>query len=346
MDTPTSTPAPAAPPQQSTQSRPVNEVRPMPPSQSGAPARGESSASAQSKEGEPSRTEAPAAESKPDHTSAWRTFADGFGKTLKVRGEEVPLSKLTPEQMYHYASKGFGAEKLIEEGKRQSFEAQQILKLKQAISGDDEDAALEALQQLAGPKASKVAEKLLYRELQQEERFKGVPEPVQEILKANEALQNQLREMQMHQQRAVQAERQRLEQMEVQRIQAEVHQTATKVLEAMKVPPDLAPSVMPRIARAMRINGQLEVPLSPEQLMVSVQEEMQSEMGQTMDSMSDDALLDLLTEKRVARLSKRWLERLNAPQASAQPAQPPQQRSGPKDPTYGTPAFFSNPPRR
>jgi hypothetical protein len=236
---------------------------------------------------------------------------------VKAKDREVALDTL--DKIKHYSSKGFGAERFIEEGKKQSYEAQQILKLKEQLNSDDPREQLAAIKSLAGPKAAKVAENLLFEEMQREEKYKDVDPATRELLQRSERLEQEVRSLQQEKQQRLEAEKQLKEQELVKQLRQDVLDTSKKVIELMKASDELAPSLLPRVARYMRINNQLEVPLDAGGIAAAIQDDIRGEFLHLSSTMDGNGLLDLFGEKAAASISRAWLQRARMPQGETAP---------------------------
>jgi hypothetical protein len=275
------------------------------------------------------------------------------GVKLKAKDREyVPrdIDDLTSK-----AQRVYGLEAELEKFKSEKTEADTIKQWRAAVEADDEDAASRAFDVLS-PKAQANAAKWLQRKAAAWEQERQLPPEAVEAKRRADELEAKLAEYRDKEQRTAQ-ERQRTE--SVQRLR-EAHGQALKVAQgvvgALKASEKVAPTLVPLVARHMRValsvaeaSGE---PVDEAAVMAEVQENVRSDVLEQFSTvaggMDDDALYDAMGEQVAKRLMRVALRRRNQQAPTSQAVQratgnqgQAQKKADPKaDPRFGTPSYF------
>lgn len=302
---------------------------------------------------EPSNA-APAAEGAPAESKPvdpWAELDAGIlkaGVKLKAKDREVPVTSM--KDLVARANRVFGVEQMVEETKAQRGQAEEVLKLRAAIEGDDEEAALEALQRLGGPRAAQRAMELTRRRYLKEQEEAQLSENERHYKAAAEQQAQELRTYKQREaaQKQLQ-ERVATEQMH-ERVRGEALGVAQQVLTKMGVDPKASPHVAAsqvyRVARHLRAADAEGRSADVAEIEANVRDEIAQETQPIIRGMSPEALYEFLGDEGVKRILREQLRRNRGGQPTAQQAQAatgqPAQANGaaPASPLRGLPGFF------
>ncbi len=114
---------------------------------------------------------------------------------LKIRNEEREVDE---DMVVKYAQQAFGAERTFEEAKKLREEAGEIKKLQDLLQSDDADVEdqLAAYEKLLGPKAARLAEERVWRELQRQKEEEQLSPREKQYRQALERQHQQLSQLQ------------------------------------------------------------------------------------------------------------------------------------------------------
>jgi len=304
-------------------------------SRAAPPASGETSSTGKPESGSASA----AGELTDEQVAAW---LKSKGHKLKARGKEVPVESL--EQLLHHANRSFGAEILMERGKRAQEEAARERQARALVASrtaniDDRLAAFDAL----GIPDDVLEEKLL-RRIDAIEKDKALSPEAKEYRSIIERQNAELEKFHAMQREAQeQFARQQYEQQVAEKRELAAG-LALDVSKQLGIKLDKAPMVLQLTAQAIALNEEAGTPSTREQVAAAVQEELKEQFSGVVDSMDGASLATFIGQKNVKKLADYWLAQVRgiAPPREGQviPAQPQQRTPPTEKPGFGTPSFF------
>jgi hypothetical protein len=266
------------------------------------------------------------------------------GLKLKARDKEVPVTSI--DDLLSRAQRVYGVEALLEEAKAAKSEVEAVKSWLAAVESDDARAAEEAFEALS-PKAQRNALAWLQRKMEAAKEEESMTQRERELRAALEASERQRRE---YERRDAEARRQREEaeaRAELERQRNIAAGIAQKTLEALKAPKELAPALVPRVARVLRVGLEAGIDLTPDEVAAEVRDEVLGEVRLLTASLDGEALIAALGEETAKKLAKAFLaRRRQTPPTQAQVQAATQQApksNGVEDKLEklrGTPAFW------
>lgn len=264
------------------------------------------------------------------------------GIKLKAKDREIPVSSL--DDLVSRANRVFGVESLLEEAKTKTSEAEQVKAWKSAMEADDANAAGEAFDALS-PKAQRNALQWLQRKAQAAQEEESLSPRERELRAALESSERQRREFERRDMETRRAREEQEAAEELSRTRNMAAEMAMKTLESMKAPKDMAPALLPRVARVLRVGLEAGVQLSPEEVANEVRDGLLSEHRMLTDGMDGEGLIALMGEDMAKKVARAFLaRRRQAPptqeQANAVSEVKPPKTGDTDSSLRGTPRFF------
>lgn len=260
---------------------------------------------------------------------------------VRVKGEEKGLESL--DDLFGVvtdAQRGRGATKVVEEAKKEADEGRRIKALAEKARAGD----LDAIAELAGPQslealkardAAASEEKRLLEQLSDVERM---------LYEENTTLRQRESQRAKAEAEAKKAAEAQEREASVAKVRTEAQATASKVLEALKLPPEKLEVVGPYVVRAMRRAAELGLEVGAdvpaEQVLAEAHEEMQGVLTHTLEGLQPAQLFDFLGHDRVNAIAREMIRRRNggSAQAAAKPSPKPSKPEA--DPDLGSLAYM------
>lgn len=249
----------------------------------------------------------------------------------------------TFDELISYAQKGFGAHGLVEEARTKSAKADEVLRLREALAGDDENAALAALEALAGDKAAKLAIRQAEKYRKQQEEEAGLSERELQMRRALEERDARLRALEAREAQQKREQHEASEKANIQRVREELETVAIEALQELKADRSIAPLLVRRMATPLRIAAESGDPITAQKAAAEALESLRQEQALVLGSLAPESLYDTLGPQRVAQLSKLHLRRSGRgglPPAPGNGAAPKQTQLSDESELRGSPRFF------
>ena len=238
------------------------------------------------------------------------------GFKMKLGGREQQVSF---QDLVRKAQLGYGSEKAVEEVRTAKQEAESVKQWKAAMEAEDPGAAEQAFEALS-PRAQMNALQWLQKKAQAFEQERALPPEVLSERRKAMALEQKVREYEQNEKKRAQAETQQKAQAELKQTQQFVLGIAQKALQGLGATENVAPSLIPLVARHLRIASEaahaVGADISPEMLheevISNVRQDLMDQYSMVSNSIQDDsALYDLLGAKTIQRLAKESIRRRN-----------------------------------
>jgi len=267
------------------------------------PAQADEAKAAQDSEVKPQSEEKP---KPPDVKEELNAVIRRAGLKLKARDKEVPVTSV--DDLLSRAQRVYGVEALLEEVKAAKSEVEAVKAWRAAVESDDVRAAEEAFEALP-PKAQRNALAWLQRKMEAAKEEESMTQRERQLRAALEESERLRRE---YERRDAEARRQREEaeaRAELERQRNLAAGIAQKTLEALKAPKELAPSLVPRVARVLRVALEAGIELTPDEVAAEVRDEVLGEVRTLTASLDGEALIAALGEETAKKLAKAFLAR-------------------------------------
>lgn len=269
------------------------------------------------------------------------------GRTFKHKGADKNLEDLDPDEAVEMLRRGYGASELVAESKKTKAEAEKILNYKKAIEEGDDNAALEAIMEIGGPRGLKLLDKLRQQMAEQQESEESLTETERAAMRRAQAAEQRAAELER-------AEAKRAEETEQQQWKREEAQTKTeamgKVNELMKLiknfPPEKSDLLKPFVARAWRecieAGDEIGRDVTPEALMKRAEKLFRGSTSDFYAKLSPSEQFEFLGEEAVRKLSSELVRRRNGVPAPARPVVAPSaKKDSPREaPQLGDPRYL------
>ena len=274
----------------------------------------------------------------PPKADDWKTTVNEqiskAGLKLKAKGREVAVTSI--DDLMSRAQRVYGTEELYNDAKQTRAQAEEVLQLRKDLESDDVETRINALQKLS-PKARETAYAIAQRDYQRQQEEQALSENERALKRQNEDLLQRQRAYENEKQTAAQKQAQAQHEAEVGRQREVVGGVALKILKTMGLPEASSSSVIPLIARHMRIALEAGAPLDG--VGDAVREELQGQWGGIVGQMQPDQLADFLGPEKLAALSRVFLNRRQKGGiAPANGSQPQTQQTKPAG--WGTSRYF------
>lgn len=293
------------------------------------------------------KADAPKTETPPDPKAELNAALKKAGVKLKAKDREYVPKDI--DDLTSKAQRVYGLETELERFKAEKSEVDTIKQWRAAVEADDEDAATRAFD-LLSPKAQQNAAKWLQRKAQSYEQERELSPEAREYKRMMEERESQLREYQDRERKA-REESERSERVaRVREAHASALNVAKGVTQALKASDKVAPTLVPLVARHMRVAFEVAAatgePVDESAVLAQVQDNVRSDVleqfSTVADGMDDEALFDAMGEKVAKRLMRVALARRGrAPVRQAEVATREEPKGETKkDPRFGTPGWF------
>jgi len=258
------------------------------------------------------------------------------GIKLKAKDREVSVNSI--DDLVGRANRVFGVESLLEEAKATKSEAEAVKSWRAAVESDDDALAEEAFDALSA-KGQRNALKWLQKKHAKAEEEESLSPREKELRHALEASERQRREYEARDAKTRQEREEQQAQAEMTRTREMAAGMAMKALEALKAPKELAPMLLPRVARVLRVAMQGGVEMSPDEVASEVRDSVLAEQRQLIAGMDAEGLVSVFGEEISKKLVKHYLAKRKQV-APGQPVQTQQTQQTQPEAQRGTPRFF------
>lgn len=231
---------------------------------------------------------------------------------VRVRGEEKGLESL--DDLFGVvtdAQRGRGASKVVEEAKKEAEEAKRIKSLAERAKAGD----VEAIAELAGPQSLEVLKARDAEAAEERKLLEQLNDVERALYEENRTLRSREAQRAKAEAEAKKAQEAQENEAKVAKVRTEAQATASKVLQALNLPPEKLEVVGPYVVRAMRRAAELGLEVGTdvpaEQVLAEAQEEMQGVLNQTLEGLQPAQMYDFLGAKRTEALVREYLRRRN-----------------------------------